>query len=123
VIINIGKIYTWTFDDEFKKIEFLFNIVTLFSKHLHKSPRLINLDEELLKDQMELYNAQQQQKSKVNAVNNTVQPNAGTVRNNEENDKTSPITAKQEEEEQDATAQSEQGQINCPYIYFSYVNL
>ncbi|KAI8851591.1 exocyst complex component Sec3-domain-containing protein [Chytridium lagenaria] len=54
VIINMGKAYQWELDGSAKKIEFLYTLVELSSKYLKKTPHLVNLDEELLRDQMQL---------------------------------------------------------------------
>ncbi|KAJ3329805.1 hypothetical protein HDU76_007107 [Blyttiomyces sp. JEL0837] len=52
--INLGKPYVWTLEESSQKIELLYSIVTLSRKYIERIPKLVNLDEELLADQMQL---------------------------------------------------------------------
>ncbi|KAJ3219492.1 Exocyst complex component 1 [Dinochytrium kinnereticum] len=54
VLANLGKQYLWEMDSGARKIEFLYTIVELSNKYLKRAPKLVNLDEELLRDQMQL---------------------------------------------------------------------
>ncbi|KAJ3412241.1 hypothetical protein HDV05_001052 [Chytridiales sp. JEL 0842] len=53
VTVNLGKPYTWTLETNNKKIELLFTFMKLCQKYLKRTPKLFNLDEELLTDQMQ----------------------------------------------------------------------
>ncbi|KAI9327547.1 exocyst complex component Sec3-domain-containing protein [Obelidium mucronatum] len=64
VCVNVnGKPYYWMMDSPSAKIELMFNLVSLSQKHFGKVPRLVGIDEEFLKDQMELFLA-----GKINTV-------------------------------------------------------
>ncbi|KAJ3159822.1 Exocyst complex component 1 [Geranomyces michiganensis] len=54
ILVNLGKMYKWRMDDPQKKIDFLFTLLKLCRKYLKRQPKLINVDEELLRAQMQL---------------------------------------------------------------------
>ncbi|KAJ3120611.1 hypothetical protein HK098_004457 [Nowakowskiella sp. JEL0407] len=53
VTINLGKTYVWILDDNQKKTQLLFTLLKVCNKYTKKLPKLINMDEESLKSQMQ----------------------------------------------------------------------
>ncbi|KAJ3042939.1 Exocyst complex component 1 [Rhizophlyctis rosea] len=54
VTINLGKLYKWYLDDAQKKVEFMYTLLKLCRRYLKRLPKLINVDEDSLKNQMQL---------------------------------------------------------------------
>ncbi|KAJ3204402.1 hypothetical protein HDU82_005866 [Entophlyctis luteolus] len=75
-----GKNYYWLFDDFHSKIELMHTMVSLSQKYLNKVPHLIKIDEELLKDQMQICLAakNQDKPAAVKPSENSTEPESST---------------------------------------------
>ncbi|KAJ3295740.1 Exocyst complex component 1 [Borealophlyctis nickersoniae] len=54
VDVNLGKTYRWYMDDMGKKVEFMYTLIKLCRRYLKRLPKLVNITEESLKNDMNI---------------------------------------------------------------------
>ncbi len=51
-IINVGKTYSWTFENKEERVSFIYGIIQMLGNDDKKLPKFVNFDAELILEQM-----------------------------------------------------------------------